>query len=414
MRGRWTEATAALRAELHVGPRVNRSPRGVALLLVLMVLAIVSAFAAEFHYKSYIRLHAASNMREDVAAYYHARSAMEIARMVIKSQKLADNFLRMVPTAQRPHFELWTLACEFANAFCTGDLKLMGKSFFNFKGLGGVGLQEGGMCRCRAFPEDGRVNINRVDSDADRTRMFMELYRELDRHEPKDDTPPTGVVEFDEQLAEKVLNIIDYVDPDKSRSDLVEQRAVVSSSQGEGSSGSLTENKNAKFDTLQELMMVEGIEPELFCKMQQELTPYSTKKLNVNTASLHTLRSMLCDPSYTSNWQEACYMPGTGQQILPLPSIDWALGCLDVCREVRKTLMSPGFARVDQFIKFFQSVPPSLGVAPALSGQKVRQTADVKSKIIRIETVGGSFGTYRGLTGVLDTSSGDYIYWREY
>ena len=54
-------------------------------------------------------------------------------------------------------------------------------------------------------------------------------------------------------------------------------------------------------------------------------------------------------------------MPGTGQQILPLPSIDWALGCLDVCREVRKTLMSPGFARVDQFIKFFQSVPAQPG-----------------------------------------------------
>ena len=90
----WRAGYAAVRAELRAGPRIKRSPRGVALLIVLMVLALMATFTAEFHYKSWVRLHVSANQRDEVIAHYHARSAMEIARFVINSRTVFENVLK--------------------------------------------------------------------------------------------------------------------------------------------------------------------------------------------------------------------------------------------------------------------------------------------------------------------------------
>ena len=39
---------------------------------------------------------------------------------------------------------------------------------------------------------------------------------------------------------------------------------------------------------------------------------------------------------------------------------------------------------------------------------------DVKARMIRIETTGTSYGADRALTAVIDTRTGDFVYWREY
>ena len=409
LRTRTREAWGAVRAELRAGRPQERSPRGVALLLVLVVLAILGSFTAEYHYKSYVRLHVAANLRDDVIAYYHARSAMEVARLVIKSQNVADNMMSaiaaFVPNIKNQNIELWTFACQFANAFCTGELKLMGKTFFNFSGMEGVGVERGGMCRCRAEPEDGRININRVDTAQDKTQRFFELYTELRQHSEQPQLDPR---EIDEELAETVLNIIDHADPDTNRSDLVGMM-VQEGSAGEGAAGAL-ERKDAKYDTLEELQLVEGMTPDLFCKISERLTPYSTRKLNVNTASLSTLRGLLCQ--HMTNAQEVCYAPGG--QLAGMPIIDYSLFCMNICRSLRQALMSPGFGNPKQFLDFFSKLPGAWEPRPQLDARAMGQKIGVKSRVIRIETVGGSYGTYRTLTAVIDTSTGDYVYWREY
>jgi general secretion pathway protein K len=384
----------------------QRGRRGVALILVLMVLAIMAAFTTEYHYKSYIRLHVASNLRDEVVAYYHARSAMEVARLVIKSQNVADNMLNamaaFVPNIRNQNIELWTFACEFANAFCTGELKLMGKTFFNFEGMGGVGVEEGGACGCRAKPEDGAININRVDSIQDKNQLFSELYRELVRFREE---PLTDVREIDEETAELVLNIIDWADPDTQRSDLVAGR-LQDGIQGEGGNYALgVQAKDAKFDTLAELQLVEGMTRDLYCQISDKLTPYATRKLNVNTAQLSTLRAILCESA--ANQADTCYGTGAGQ----LPVMDYALYCMDMCRTLRQSLMSPGFGNIQSFLQFFSRLP--WGPRPQF-GNQLQQRIGVKSRVIRVETMGSSFGSNRGLTAVIDTSTGDYVYWREH
>ena len=350
-------AASAVRAELRAGRPRRGEKRGVAMLIVLTTLAIVTAFTAEFHYKSYIRLHVASNLRDEVTAYYHARSAMEIARLVIKNQNVADNILGAFTqgTGRSQFVELWTFACEFANAFCTGNLKLMGRDFLDLSKMGGVGVEEGGFCKCRAQPEDGRININRVDNLTDKNQLFGELYSKFVAHRELELLPG----EIDEETAKVALNIIDWADADENRSDLANGR-VVESPQGEGGLGRDFPIKNAKFDTLAELQMVDDITPEMYCKIADELTPYATKKLNVNQAMLSTLRRAMCMDGNVTNAQESCFSVVPG--LLPFSSVDYGLGCADICRSLRQALYSPGFSNVNQFFTVFDRMPATLGV----------------------------------------------------
>jgi type II secretory pathway component PulK len=401
------QAWQAVREELRAGP--IDSQRGVAFVLVLLAIGILIPFTSSFLYKADIHLTISTNMKEETVAYYHARSAMEVARLVIKSQNEFDNMKKMlagmIPNFDKQNIELWTFACEFAKAFCTGKLKLLDKEFFNFTGMQGVGLERGGMCDCKALPEDGRVNINRVDSAQEKQQLFMDLYTTFMHYR---DEGPTDPRELDREVAEMVGNIIDAADSDDERTQLVMGKFQSSGAENQNKTTG-KKPKNAKFDTLAELKLVANLDPTLYCKAANELTPYSTKKLNVNTAELHVLRRLVCE--HTTNAEEACY--GLGSTV-GLPAVDHAMFCIDICRSVRQKLMSPGFGNVGEFLSVFDRLPAEWLPRPVLDKNALSQKIGVNSKVIRVETLGGHFQTFKGLTAVIDTGTGNYVYWREY
>jgi len=401
------ESWAAVRAQMRGKP--VESPRGVALVLVLLVIGILVPFTSTFLYKADLNLTMSTNMKEEVIAYYHARSSMEVARLVIKSQNEFDNMKKMlsgmIPNFDKQNIELWTFACEFSKAFCSGKLNLLGKEFFDLTGMPGVGLERGGMCDCKALPEDGRVNINRVDSPQEKQQLFMDLYTTFMHHRDQEQVNPQ---EIDQELADMVSNIVDAADSDTERTQVVMGKFQ---SSGPESSNKVTgkKPKNAKFDTLAELKHVADLDPELYCKTAKELTPYSTKKLNINTAELHVLRRLVCE--HTNNAEEACYGLAS---TMGLPAVDHAMFCVDICRSVRQKLMSPGFANVNEFLQFFDRMPAEWLPRPNINKSTLSKKIGVNSKVIRVETLGGYFQTFKGLTAVIDTGTGDYVYWREY
>src|SRR4029453_9719200 len=61
---------------------------GVALLLSISMLALLIALCSEFTYNTSIHAMQAANARDEVRAHYLARSAISIARMLIKIQQL--------------------------------------------------------------------------------------------------------------------------------------------------------------------------------------------------------------------------------------------------------------------------------------------------------------------------------------
>ena len=64
--------------------------RGVALILVLTTLAILTSIGVEFSYSTRVNLKLAENLRDELRAYYLARSAVNMSRLLLHFQKQLD------------------------------------------------------------------------------------------------------------------------------------------------------------------------------------------------------------------------------------------------------------------------------------------------------------------------------------
>ncbi len=72
-------------------PGKKKNERGVALIIAVISIAILTAVATEFMYSSRVDLQMAANQRDDIRAYYMARSGIGLARLMLSFQKQLDN-----------------------------------------------------------------------------------------------------------------------------------------------------------------------------------------------------------------------------------------------------------------------------------------------------------------------------------
>ncbi|MBM4398418.1 MAG: general secretion pathway protein GspK, partial [Deltaproteobacteria bacterium] len=240
-----------------------RQSRGVALVIVLTGITILAAFSAEFSYRSRVDVRVATNLEKQVQAYFHARSAMEIVKLVVTSQKFVDQATAAFGV-KAGGFELWRFACKFAEVFNTSSLNFLGIDFLDLKGTEGLGVEKGGFT-CEVVPEDAKINLNGVLSVADRKALFTKLYALL-RGQVE---PDTKGGRDDRKAAELILNIMDWVDADDERSDIDSNgNFVQAGGAGENTSYSRYGYKarNAKMDSVDEVRLVEGMTDDLFCR----------------------------------------------------------------------------------------------------------------------------------------------------
>jgi general secretion pathway protein K len=73
-----------------VRSRRAKAERGVALLLVLIGLALLGLIANETRYNSVVELRLATNQRDEMRAYFLARSGIGLSRLMLKFQKQVD------------------------------------------------------------------------------------------------------------------------------------------------------------------------------------------------------------------------------------------------------------------------------------------------------------------------------------
>lgn len=389
---------------------VGRERRGVALLIVMVMVAILAAFSAEFSYNTRVNIRMAANLERDVQAYYHARSAIEVARMVIRGQAMLNQILTIAaagnPNAQNA--ELWPLACKFAEIYNTGKVDLFGRELFDLSDQPGIGVKNGSFS-CTADAEDGRVNVNFADTPDARKAMFAELFGFL--RGPRVDGH--GLTDEDEAIIDTLLNVMDWVDPDEVRTDF---NPIDGNFQEGGGSGEDFDYakydyraKNAKFDSVDEVRLVEGIDDEMFCKLRDKITVYSTDKLNVNTADMGLINAVLCNSLPTETQLTMC-LPNAA--LGGLTVMDEVGAVVDRCREIKKMLMLPPFSTTQKFQQVVNAVSAYLS-APISVPPQALQHFGTKGRVIRITATGTVGRTTKKLTGVIDTGTGKYVYWRE-
>lgn len=212
--------------------------RGMALLMVLVVVALLSAILVEFSFSTLVDLRATETFRDRTKAFYLARGGIEAARMILQEDQ--NDFDH--------RSEFW--GDQLAN-IPAGD--------------GDVSLQIEDL--------SGRFNLNSVADNRGNKQVnayyrFVALCEEL--------------LEIDRADAQLLADtLVHWFNADKTKLNAdddyyAEQQPAY-------------RRKGAKLDTLDELAMLHGFDGEIVRRLRNFVRVQGDNKLNVNTASAELL-----------------------------------------------------------------------------------------------------------------------------
>lgn len=296
-------------------PRRSRE-RGVAVVLVLGALTILTVMLTDFQDETSAELGSALSARDSMKAEYAARSAIQLSRLLIASEPtirkaLAPLFMLMGGGA--PQIPVWEFADQVLGAFNDKD----GQA--KFSTLASVSLEKGKKLGMEGagfdidiLDEDSKINLNAASRDAlTQTRVAAQL---LGLMAPPQYDPLFTNRDGDGQYSDRLTvcgAILDWIDfnQDIATCDL---RGLLGPSTGvEDSFYQLLDppyyRKNAPLDSIEELHMVRGmsddfwstfIDPDPENPRKRNVTVWGQGKINVNTANPMTILALICGSTF--------------------------------------------------------------------------------------------------------------------
>ncbi len=417
--------------------------RGLALLMVMIIIAIIGALSIQFTYQTRANIWMSGNLYASTQAYFNARSAKEIAMLVVNAKKNFPQFMGMLnmggSRTAAARMQLWQRACELVNIYATGKAEFLGMAVLDFSDEEAVGgrntRQDEPAFTCHVEAEDARVNINRAATEipidpmggagagsgarlagattatlAQQQRAAAQLYVQLGGLlQPMVEQ---GLFASEDEAIDVILNIIDWTDADDSRSEIDPQGNFAQGTGAEGGDYGQYgyQAKNAKMDTIGEVQLVEGMSSDVYCRIRDKLTVFATDKINVNDADLGVLKGVLCQAIQDEIVRaQLCLAPGPSG----LPPIDDALIAMESCRRIKKQIYSTPFTSMSRFNQFFQRYPAAMGtgVAFPINTSIVSQQLGVQTRMVRIESEGFYGDTKRKMVSIVDTANGALVHY---
>ncbi|MBI3805063.1 MAG: type II secretion system minor pseudopilin GspK [Nitrospirae bacterium] len=222
-----------------------RDEGGFALLLSLLVVLLLTVIILEIDFQARADLRAAGNFRDDLKAFYLARSAVSAGQAILKDDAIHSNKYDGLD-------ELWAFPVP---EYPLGDGV-----------LSGVITDEAGKFNLNSLVDvNGRGTGTAVEA---RQKQLQRLFKLLHLN------------------PDLVDAIVDWVDKDSEPRPFGAEEDTYSRLEPS------YHCKNARFDTLEELHMVKGITDEVYRKIAPYLTVYGEGKINVNTADTLVLQSL--------------------------------------------------------------------------------------------------------------------------
>lgn len=255
----------------------RRRDRGAALLVVIVSTAILTAIAVDLAYNTRVSLLTAANARDELRAEYLARSGAQLSRLVLQFQKQLDD---AVPAGGPvPRIPIWGLV-PVTNAFTEGLF-----------GAGGDGGGKPGTFDVRIEDEGSKVNAQ-LDGAATagilgaQIRSLLELTAEP-RWDPLFDREDANGLKV--TRTDLVVYLHDWTDQNSNGSALSANLELADGFGDENQPYSRGDDpyeaKNARFDSLDELYLVAGIDDAFMDAFGKRLTvfPDVNGRINVNT-----------------------------------------------------------------------------------------------------------------------------------
>ena len=378
--------------------RRKRSRRGVALIMVLAAITVLTVLLTEFQDEASSELSGALTDRDALKAEYLARSGINLSRLLIASEptirkSVAPLFMMMGRTA--PQIPVWEFSDRVLGAFNDKE------GAEEFQALAGVDLQdgrnlgiEGGRFEVAIVDEDSKINVNvaaRGDAFSE-TRIASQLMGLMlgEQYNPLfEERDPDG--QFSDRMS-VCAAFIDWADPDENFYNCDPRAtATASGTAPEDSFYQLLEpsyrRKNGAFDSLEELRMLRGVgddvwatfvEPDPGDPKKRVLTVWGQGEVNVNTANAQTVLAVVCAAAPLS---AVCTMPEQTQKFLMVFSLmrGFAMGA--------PIFGSPkGFVNVMKGKGQFGAIFTSLGIEPIqfLSDAETIKMVSTESKVFSI------------------------------
>jgi general secretion pathway protein K len=319
----------------------SRREQGVALLLVLGVIAVITVFVAELSGNASTALQVAVTDRDRIQAEYLARSGLNMTRLLIAKEpdirKVVAPIYSMMLGHGPPQLNVWNFADQllmpFANPKASAG-ELSKQSGIDFSQMQGI-VTIAGTFEVISIPENSMINMNKPlfwQGDEARTSLAMQLYALTGGYQNQ--SPYDALFnkpDPDGQLTSRldiVSDVIDWWDEDEQRTVFDPGASRVQSSGSEDDIYARYSEpyrvKNSAYDSLDELRLVRGftddfwatfVEPDPDDPRTRQLTIYGSGAVNPNESRAEVLWSRVC--SFVSN-QPLCQDPLQRQAFVQL------------------------------------------------------------------------------------------------
>ena len=289
--------------------RGNGERPGIVLITVVVAIMLMTVVVMEFLYSSRAKLALAVNARDEVKAYYNARSGINLLQLALDFQyDLVEESGPIGTAVTRSNFQLWQYLDLFLPTFVTARVDSpVGSIDLEETGAIGFGALEGDILFDDPVPEEGKLNLNSFAGSVLETESVLAVCQLFS---PTSYDLLFGPTEGPDGNAlptrgEVLGAIIDYVDADQDLVIVDENCQIVDSGAGaeERRYRDLDyESKNEPFTTLDELTLVAGVSPALYETFKDNFTVYQVaNQFYVNLAEARGFMGFLCGHILGSN-----------------------------------------------------------------------------------------------------------------
>lgn len=435
-------------------PKQTGRRRGVALLIVTVSVALLTIMGTQFAFDSRVQFEMAVNARDEVRAYYLARSGVSLSRLLLSFQKQVNN-LQLPPgiadllggaggAGGAPgagggglNIQLWKMAridCHMLSSLvpdATGELRdadearALPEGTFDaeFPELAGQISQRnfGSFTGCflaTLGDEEQKINVARLNSvggnDAATVQTLLSLMDDQ-RFEFLFETEDSNGVKVTPQ--DVIVAMKDWIDDD-AVGDALNLQALTTSPFQRGFADENREyarfepsyeTKNSGFDSLAELYRVHGVNDRFMAAFGDRLTVYPdvNRNLNINSDDpmlLYAAILTVLDP--------------TSPQGRLSPQLQNPLFVQELIQQIQAARM---FSFLGMSVKDFVTVIQAAGlvVNPAVAnGGSVSRLVSDTSETFSIQSVGEAGNVTKTITtvvrnGAQDGPFGRLVYWRE-
>jgi general secretion pathway protein K len=345
----------------------KQSEQGVALIIAIATVAILAVMLADMHETTGTAFAVSTSQRDALQAEYMAKSATNLTRLLIAKEpeirRFVDPLYRAATGRPAPQLPVWNFIDELLSPFCTPEnqrdtLTQLGIDFGDTVGFDDLP----GECTVRAVSENGKINVNDplfLDGELARNSVATQLFSLTGGQLPE--SPYDALFTTEDETGtlttriDLITAVIDWWDQDIQRTDF-DPGAAQTRTGGTGTEDdSLYQlrddpyrNKNAAFDSIQELRMVRGftddfwatfVEPIPNDPQSRIMTIYASGLVNVNEASPQVLLGRVCS-----------FAPETTLCTDPLEGLKFT----QILGTIRQLIPIPLFSRPTDFINFVE------------------------------------------------------------